>query len=188
MAMDTTVMVYGFSNQKGTGNEPPMTWSWENDDGGYMLSTLTDPFLMYPLIAIKKGIGPALHWARWHKMMGIMIKLKDDISGIIYPDGRISKTLTDSDRERQNHAYDLCRKILIEAGAKKSSIFMTPLRGTHPSGTVRIGELLDNDLQSNVKGLYVCDAGVFPESLDRPTVLTIIGLGKRLAARLIKKT
>jgi choline dehydrogenase-like flavoprotein len=165
-----------------------MTWSWENDDGGYMLSTLTDPFLMYPLIAIKKGIGPALHWARWHKMMGIMIKLKDDISGIIYPDGRISKTLTDSDRERQNHAYDLCRKILIEAGAKKSSIFMTPLRGTHPSGTVRIGELLDNDLQSNVKGLYVCDAGVFPESLDRPTVLTIIGLGKRLAARLIKKT
>lgn len=188
MAMDTTVMVYGFSKQNGTGNEPPMTWSWENDDGGYMLSTLTDPFLMYPLIAIKKGIGPALRWAQWHKMMGIMIKLKDDISGTIYPDGRISKTLTDSDRERQLHAYELCRKILIEAGAKKSSIFMTPLRGTHPSATVRIGELVDNDLQTDVKGLYVCDAGVFPESLDRPTVLTIIGLGKRLAARLIARS
>ena len=188
MAMDTTVMVYGFSNRKGTGNEPPMTWSWENDDVGYMLSTLTDPFLLYPLIAIQKGLGPALRWAKWHKMMGVMIKLKDDISGTIYPNGKISKTLTAADQEKQNHAYDLCRKILIEAGANRSSIFMSPLRGTHPSGTVRIGEMLDTDLQSRIKGLYVCDAGVFPESLDRPTVLSIIGLGKRLAAQLLART
>ena len=62
---------------------------------------------------------------------------------------------------------------------------MTPLRGTHPSGTVRVGEMLDNNLQSETKGLYVCDASVFPESLDRPTVLTIISLGKRLAQHLI---
>ncbi len=185
MAMDTTVMVYGFSKQKGTGNEPPMTWSWENDDAGYMLSTLTDPFLLYPMIAIKKGIGPFLRWTRWHKMMGVMIKLKDDISGGVYPDGKISKPLTSGDKEKLDHAYDICKKILIEAGAKKSSIFMTPLRGTHPSGTVRIGEMLDDNLQSRVKGLYVCDAGVFPESLDRPTVLSIIGLGKRLAKELL---
>ncbi|MFH2128998.1 MAG: GMC family oxidoreductase N-terminal domain-containing protein [bacterium] len=185
MAMDTTVMVYGFSSQNGTGNDPPMTWSWENDDVGYMLSTLTDPFLLYPMIAIKKGIGPALRWAQWHKMMGVMIKLKDDISGNLYPDGKISKGLTATDREKQNHAYDLCQKILVEAGARRSSIFMSPLRGTHPSGTVRIGEMLDTNLQSETRGLYVCDAGVFPESLDRPTVLSIIGLGKRLAAHLI---
>jgi len=52
---------------------------------------------------------------------------------------------------------------------------MTPLRGTHPSGTVRIGEMVDTDLQTEVKGLYVCDASNFPEALARPTVLTIIG-------------
>jgi choline dehydrogenase-like flavoprotein len=187
MTMDTTVMVYGFSNENGTGNEPPMTWSWENDDAGYMLSTLTDPFLMYPMIAIKKGIGPAVRWARWHKMMGMMIKLKDEVSGGVFPDGTISKGLTATDQEQLNHAYDLCRKILMEAGAKKSSIFMTPLRGTHPSGTVRVDEMLDRDLQTRAEGLYVCDASVFPESLDRPTVLTIIGLGKRLAARILEK-
>ena len=61
---------------------------------------------------------------------------------------------------------------------------MTPLRGTHPSGTVRIGTMLDENLQTEVPGLYVCDASVFPEALDRPTVLTIIGLGKRLAKHL----
>jgi choline dehydrogenase-like flavoprotein len=62
---------------------------------------------------------------------------------------------------------------------------MTPLRGTHPSGTVRIGTMLDENLQTEVRGLYVCDASVFPEALDRPTVLTIIGLAKRLAKRLV---
>ncbi len=186
MAMDTTTMVYGFINQKGTGKEPPMTYSWENDDVGYMLSTLTDPWLLYPLIAIRKGLGPALRWLQWNKMLGVMIKLKDDISGGVFP-GKISKSLTKSDQERQDHAYDVCKKILIEAGARASSIFMTPLRGTHPSATVRVGEILDNNLQTETEGLYVCDASVFPESLDRPTVLTIIGLGKRLAKHLLTR-
>jgi choline dehydrogenase-like flavoprotein len=46
--------------------------------------------------------------------------------------------------------------------------------------------MLDKDLQTEVDGLYVCDASTFPEALDRPTVLTIIGLGKRLAKHLLK--
>ena len=184
MTMDTTVMVYGASRDKGTGKEPPMTWSCENDDAGYMLSTLTDPWLMYPLAAVQKGFGPALNWLRWKKMMGVMIKLKDDISGGIYPSGKISKPLTENDSEKLNDAFEVCRRILIEAGAIKSSIFMRPLIGTHPSGTVRIGDLVDSELKTEIEGLYVCDASVFPESLDRPTVLTIIGLTKRLARHL----
>ena len=75
-------------------------------------------------------------------------------------------------------------KILIEAGANPQTIFTTPLRGTHPSGTVRIGEMLDQNLQTEIPGLYVCDASTFPEALARPTVLTILGLGKRLAKHL----
>ena len=185
MAMDTTVMVYGFTSYRGTGQEPPMTWSWENDKDGYMLSTLTDPWLLYPLIAIRKGIVPALRWTQWNNMLGIMIKLKDDLSGGVFTNGPISKPLTDSDEEKLNNAFSVCQKILLKAGAKKSSIFMTPLRGTHPSATIRIGDMLDKNLQTEVKGLYVCDASVFPESLDRPTVLTIIGLGKRLAKHLM---
>jgi choline dehydrogenase-like flavoprotein len=187
ITMDTTTMVYGFTRQPGTGKEPPMTWSWENDDAGYMLSTLTDPWLLYPLAAIRKGLRPALGWLHWNKMLGIMIKLKDDISGGIFPDGKIRKPLTRDDNERLKHAYEICRQILIEAGADKSTIFMRPFIGTHPSGSVRIGNLLDTNLQTVINGLYVCDASVFPESLDRPTVLTIIGFGKRLAKYLIRK-
>ncbi len=185
MTMDTTTMIYGFTGEPGTGKEPPMTWSWENDNAGYMLSTLTDPRLIYLLAAVRKGLGPALGWLRWNKILGIMIKLKDDISGGIFPDGKIRKPLTNNDCERLNDAYQLCRQILIEAGADPSTIFMRPLIGTHPSGTVRIGDMLDTNLKTEVNGLYVCDASVFPESLDRPTVLTIIGLGKRLAKYLL---
>jgi choline dehydrogenase-like flavoprotein len=184
MTMDITVMIYGRGPEKGTGKEPPMTWSWENPDAGYMLSTLTDPWLMYLLAAVRKGIGPALRWLQWNKLLGVMIKLKDDITGGIYPDGKIRKPLSAGDTERLQDAFEVCRRILIEAGAKKSSIFMRPLIGTHPSGTVRIGDMLDTNLKTEVEGLYVCDASVFPEALDRPTVLTIIGLGKRLARHL----
>ena len=46
--------------------------------------------------------------------------------------------------------------------------------------------MLDRQLKTEIDGLYVCDASVFPEALDRPTVLTIIGLAKRLATYLRK--
>jgi choline dehydrogenase-like flavoprotein len=184
MTMDVTVMVYGFVKEAGIGKEPPMTWSWENPEVGYMLSTLMDPWLLYPLINSLKGPRYALRWPQWGHILGVMIKLKDDVSGGVFPDGKISKPLTDNDRPRLKMAEEVCREILVEAGARKDTIFMTPLRGTHPSGTVRVGTMLDQNLQTELEGLYVCDASVFPEALDRPTVLTIIGLGKRLAKQL----
>jgi choline dehydrogenase-like flavoprotein len=184
MTMDITVMVYGFIKEQGIGNEPPMTWSWENPEVGYMLSTLIDPWLLYPLITALKGPRYPLHWPQWNHILGVMIKLKDVVSGGVFPDGRISKPLTEQDRPRQQMAEAVCHQILKEAGARPDTIFTTPMRGTHPSGTVRIGEMLDRDLQTEVHGLYVCDASTFPEALARPTVLTIIGLAKRLSKHL----
>jgi len=184
MTMDTTVMVYGFGKEPGIGKEPPMTWSWENDEDGYMLSTLADPWLLFPMISLLKGIRYPLYWPWWGRALGVMIKLKDEISGGVFPDGTISKPTTERDRARFTSAENVCRRILVKAGADPGSIFTSPQRGTHPSGTVRIGALLDTDLQTKTPGLFVCDASVFPEALCRPTVLTIIGLGKRLARHL----
>ncbi|RPI84897.1 MAG: GMC family oxidoreductase [Chloroflexi bacterium] len=184
MTMDTTTMVYGIIKGRGTGNEPPMTWSWENPEEGYMLSTLIDPWLLYPIITALKGPRYPLYWPRWNNMVGVMIKLKDQISGGVFANGKISKPLTDNDRQRLRSAEQVCRQILVKAGADLDHLFMTPLRGTHPSGTVRIGEMLDNNLQTSIKDLYVCDASTFPEALGQPTVLTIIGLAKRLSGTL----
>ena len=118
MTMDVTVMVYGFVKERGIGNEPPMTWSWENPEVGYMLSTLMDPWLLYPIINSLKGPQYALRWPRWNHILGVMIKLKDDVSGGVFPNGKISKPLTDNDRPRLKMAEEVCRKILIEAGAR----------------------------------------------------------------------
>jgi choline dehydrogenase-like flavoprotein len=185
MTMDTTTMVYGYIRERGSGSEPPMTWSWENLDAGYMLSTLIDPWLLYPIINGLKGLRYAATWPRYNHTLGVMIKLKDSVSGGVFADGHISKPFVGNDRERQQDAEQISRQILKEAGADPASMFMTPLRGTHPSGTVRIGTLLDTNLQTEITGLYVCDASTFPEALARPTVLTIIGLAKRLAKTLL---
>ncbi len=59
--------------------------------------------------------------------------------------------------------------------------------GSGPGGvTVRLGEMVDADLQTTIRNLYVCDASVFPEALGQPTVLTIISFGKRLSDHLLR--
>ena len=185
ITMDTTAIVCGLSHEKGIGDEPPMTWGYVNDEVGYMLSTLLDPWLLFPIMATMKSPRHLFKWPGWDRTLGVMIKIKDDISGSISLDGEISKPMSERDQYRLNHGAIVARQILVRAGAAPDSIFMTPLRGTHPSGTVRLGQMLDDNLQTEVAGLYVCDASTFPEALDRPTVLTILALGKRLAAHLL---
>lgn len=187
IAMDTTTMLYGASNERGIGHEPPMTWAYADDEVGYMLSTLIDPWLNYPIVTAFKGWKYPLTWPRWNRTLGVMIKLKDDITGGVVRENEISKPMSAQDHARLQHAAEIARRILVRAGAQANTIFMTPPRGTHPCATVRLGDMLDVNLQTKVKNLFVCDASAFPEALDRPTVLTILGLGKRLAEHLLYK-
>jgi choline dehydrogenase-like flavoprotein len=145
---------------------------------------LIDPWLLYPITAALAGPRRALSWGRWGQTLGVMIKLRDEVSGAVTTGG-ISKPLGARDRERLAYAQGITERILLEAGCERSSLFATPLRGTHPGSTARIGALVGADLQSETAGLYVCDASVFPEALGRPTVLTLIGLAKRLARGLL---
>lgn len=184
MTMDTTLMVYGRAPYKGIGSDPPMTWSYADDELGVLYSTLIDPWLNYPIAMLRKGPRYAATWPRWGQTLGVMIKLKDDISGYVRAKKRgftIRKGLTPHDQQRVAQAEQTAARILRKAGCDPDTIFSTPLRGTHPSGTVRIGEMLTTNLETEIQNLYVCDASVFPEALARPTVLTIISLAKRLA-------
>lgn len=187
MLMDPTVMVYGVYDGRGTFRDPPMGVGSYDDSPGYILSSLIDPWLMYPLIMSRKGLSYPFRGVHYRKMLGIMIKVKDEIAGGITFEGRISKPMTDRDRQRLNHASVISRKILMRAGCAPESVCITPIRGTHPSGTVRLGEMLDTNLQTEVSNLYVCDASIFPEALDRPIVLTVIGLSKRLSEHILSR-
>ena len=161
-----------------------MTWSAPDDDLGVLYSTLIDPWLMYPIIMAIKGPAYPFTWPRWSRTLGVMIKVTDEISGGVDARGRISKGMTARDQERLRQAEEVAGRILRQAGCRPDSILTTPLRGTHPSATVRIGDMLSPDLETAVPGLYVCDASVFPRALGRPTVLPLIALARRLAARL----
>ncbi len=181
IAMDTTVMVYGRSFDLGMGDDPPMTWSAVDDEIGVMYSTLLDPWLMYPLILARQGFARPLTWRRWSRTLGVMIKLTDDVSGGIDERGGISKGVTIADQRKLDRAIEVATSVLHRAGCKGESVFASPLRGTHPCASVRIGELLDTELHTSLRGLHVCDASVFPRALGRPTVLTILSLARRLA-------
>jgi choline dehydrogenase-like flavoprotein len=184
LTVDATLMVYGVTQEAGIGNEPPMTWRWHNHAEGYMLSTLIDPWLMYPLAAAQVGLPHLATWPAWARVLGVMIKITDDRVGHVAAH-TISKPLTAADTERIVQAEQVARRILREAGADPASMFATPLRGTHPGSTAPIGVVVDTDLQTELDGLFVCDASVFPAALGGPTVLTIIGLAKRLAQHLL---
>jgi choline dehydrogenase-like flavoprotein len=186
LAMDPTVMVYGVSKEAGTAYEPPMTVGYKDDEHGYMLSTLIDPWLLYPIMATLKGPSYLLSWRKYRHTIGVMIKVTDEVSGMVSIERRVSKPMTERDRERLHHATVISRQILVKAGCDPDSIYVSRLRGTHPSATVRLGEMVDNDLQTSVKNLYVCDASVFPEALGLPTVLTIISFAKRLSDHLLR--
>lgn len=183
VAMDTTLMVYGSTKDgaDGMGNDPPMTWSATDDELDVMYSTLLDPWLMYPIIMAVKGARWPLTWPRWGRTLGVMIKLRDELSGSIDENGRVSKGVTRDDAARLDRAEQNARRVLLAAGCDESSLIRTPMRGTHPSATARIGDVVDRDLRTQIRNLYVCDASVFPEALGRPTVLTIMALASRLA-------
>ena len=185
VAMDTTVMVYGSGAGVGMGKDPPMTWSAQDPELDVMYSTLLDPWLMYPIIMMVKGATWPFTWGRWKTTLGVMIKLRDNLSGGIDARGRVSKGLSGDDAARLDRAEQTARRILIAAGCREDSLIRTPMRGTHPSATARIGDVVVSNLQTRMKNLYVCDASVFPEALGRPTVLTIMALARRLAATLL---
>ena len=163
-----------------------MTVGYSDPEQGYMLSTLIDPWFSYPIMATLKGPRYFLTWRNYRRTIGVMIKVTDEISGMISVEGRISKPMTARDQERLHHATVVSRRILVKAGCDPDTIFLSRLRGTHPSATVRLGEMVDGDLQTAVRNLYVCDASVFPEALGQPTVLTIISFAKRLSDHLLR--
>ena len=66
-----------------------------------------------------------------------------------------------------------------------NGIAVTPIRLAHQGGTARIGDVVNENLESEIKNLFCCDASVIPETLDVPVVLTVIGLS-RTAGRLLQ--
>lgn len=124
----------------------------------------------------QKGID-----ARDKDVVGLMLKFADTCIGTIDIDGNIEKMLTKVDVDLIKEGYEKAIKILLKMGVLKDSIVATSLKGVHPGGTVAVGEVLDNNFESEISGLYVADASVIPEAPGRPPILTIVAIAKKVA-------
>ncbi len=184
---DPLALTLGYHPTMKPAFEPPMTVGtfdfWESD--GFLLSPVIDPWVSMFLEIVKAKPAMLPHWLEYPHTMGIMTKAKDELAGRINIDGTFSKTMSVNDQAKMDKGASVARKVLIEAGCNPNAVWTPKARGAHPGGTVRIGEVLDSNLQSEVKGLFVCDASVIPESLAAPVVLTLMALGKRLADHLV---
>ena len=114
-----------------------------------------------------------------------MAKTTDDPAGRVFPDGSVSKPVTEADRRRLQEGSAISREILVKAGAEPKSIVVSKVQGAHPGGTAAVGKVVDKELQTTVDGLFVCDASVLPVTPGLPPMLTIGALAKRLAKTLV---
>lgn len=113
-------------------------------------------------------------------ILGMMVMIKDDKSGLV-TENEVVKENTGHDVGLLTEGSAIAGAILETAGVDTSTIVSTLARGAHPGGTAAIGEVVDTNLETEINGLYVADASVFPSAPGSPPVLTIMALAKRLA-------
>jgi choline dehydrogenase-like flavoprotein len=138
-------------------------------------------FLLQLMLAAPARLPKLAYFPRY---TGIMVKIADDVAGEIISDSSFSKPLTDRDKKRLGKGTSIIRRVLGKLGAPDYSIIELPPIGAHPSATCRIGVVVDKNLETRIKNLFVCDSSVFPQSLGLPVVWTVVSLGKRLARHL----
>ena len=119
-------------------------------------------------------------------VMGIMVKIADEANGKINSDKSVEKPLTERDIGLLKEGYEKSVEVLVKAGVDPSSIVSTPIRGAHPGGTAAVGKVVDNNFETQIKGLFIADASVIPQAPGRPPILTVAALAKRLA-KIIEK-
>jgi choline dehydrogenase-like flavoprotein len=161
-------------------NEIPMSAGVHMKDEGYLMTDMAIPpsehfIFTAEVLRLTKLLA-------FRSTARIMVKVKDELGGRLTERGGIRKKLSTADRAKLLHGYENAKRILREAGA--TDIYKTWYLASHPGGTVKIGQLVDANLETEYRNLYVCDCSVIPEAWGLPPVLTIIGLGKRLARHL----
>ncbi len=181
--MDLFINAYGIVPDCNQSNEPLMALVLDqfHERQGFIIS----PYINLSRLGrfIELGVEGAALSSR--NLLGLMIKTTDEMIGRVFPDGTVSKPVTDRDLIRLDAGFEIAKKILIQAGAEPSRIKRSKVQGAHPGGTARIGKVVNNDLQTRMENLYVCDASVFPSTPGLPPIITILALARRLADHLL---
>lgn len=182
--VDPLVFVVGAVDDVDGGRELPMATGLRLEDEDYLLADLALPGWLWRLLAVQVlRVDRVL--AHRHTLP-VMVKIKDRLGGRVTASGGVRKRLGPTDRAAFRRGIGRARDILANAGARH--VFHTWYLATHPGGTAKIGDVVSSDLETEYRNLYVCDASVIPEAWGLPPVLTLLGLGRRLANHLAGAT
>ena len=173
---DPLIFVIGEVDDLNGGREFPMAAGIHFIEDGFMLTDLVLPRWLYWLFTAQVLRLDRLPAHR--RSLPIMIKARDELGGRLTKRGRVRKRLNETERKRLLSGYEHAKKILVNAGAR--NIYKTWYLAVHPGGTVKINEVVDSNLETNIDNLFICDCSVIPEAWGLPPSLTLLALGKRL--------
>ncbi|GAB4316117.1 MAG: GMC family oxidoreductase [Methanobacteriaceae archaeon] len=174
--LDIFISVGGYLKNAKLNQEIPM--GVKSEFGPYFIS----PHFSNQMVPLLKEKG---HRLTSNDVVGLMVKIADEGNGKIHKSGIITKTITTREKNLLKEGYQKSVDILLEMGVDPSTIVSTSIRGAHPGGTAAMGLVVDNSLETSIKGLYVVDASVIPQAPGRPPILTLTALAKKLAKTII---
>jgi len=185
--VDLFNITYGIQKEFNQKKELTMSFvcdKFHKDEGFVLAPSVDDNFVTFTVLA-----KPAdkLKVFKLNHVMGVMNKIADDNVGRVYKNGRIDKTPTENDLKKLKKGSDIAKEILVSCGVKPGNIFVTRPSGAHPGGTAAIGKVVNQQLETQMKNLYVCDASVLPFALGLPPMLTLIALTKWFAKNILAK-
>lgn len=181
--IDLCELWYGITPDIDISQEPPMQLVSTEfyDEQGFILST---GYIKNPE-KLRYYLGEQADEFIKLGHVGVIVKIRDDNTGFVNPDGTFSKTATPTDRKRLDDGGRAAADFLRAIGARPDSILKREgLYGGHNGASCAIGNVVDNSLQTRVQNLYVCDGSVLPVSPGMPPVLTIMAVARWLGKRL----
>ena len=194
IALDVFQTTYGYTKDVGMQNEHIM--AVYVDQFIEEKELFSAPYMYHPYFLVRdiKGYTPSrigiteqlkmFYKSRGidaKRLIGMMTKIRDEITGEVRPDGTIKKTLTDKDHAKLDEAHEINKEILIAAGANPRTILRGVYEAGHPCCTAPIGKIVNANQETQIKGLFISDASIFPSPLGMPPTLTIVALSKKLA-------
>ena len=116
---------------------------------------------------------------------GLFVKLADNPNGQVFKNGKFTKPLDEDDKRRMKKGTDISREILVKAGIKPSTITVAELIGGHPGGTASMGEVVNQNFETEFDNLYICDGSVLPLSPGAPPSLAILAYSRYFSKLLL---
>jgi choline dehydrogenase-like flavoprotein len=157
-----------------------------SSEGLMLLAGAPSPLFQAGLSALSgyRGLSRLHYFLKNKQTLGVLFMSRDSLEGRINVDGAFSKPIDETCWTRVDKGTALAEQVLEEAGVRREHI--TPLRifAAHQVASVRIGGLLDNNCETQIKNCYCMDASVIPEEFGQPPVVTVVCLAKRLAKHL----